>query len=113
MRKHILGLTVFGWVAVFFVGLYSFFSTLPIPHIGEVEKAEPFVYTSHGIEPAEEITYKILSAKFNRRTKRLTSVVKLYWNGEKNLPKKIYAHYKIRTDFVTNNVNFYGTTILQ
>jgi hypothetical protein len=101
MKKHILGIAVF----VLIVGItFSFlpnglFRTIPASEL----KAEYETLEDNSQLNLNDISFDILSEKYDSKTNKVSQELRFFWKGKGNPPKSITVNYAI----YTSQVNFY------
>ncbi len=104
MKKHILGLGIFGFIFASFAFAFAFFYAPPIPQIGEVmEKIETrqstikYEKTSCFTKRNKDLTSKVVSSQLFLDDDKIISEIKLSWNGAGEPPEKV----SVTTNFFT------------
>jgi hypothetical protein len=95
MKKHIFGFVLFSLVVASFALVYAFFNA---PSIPPVEAVKPPVAQTETREEKpyfcnfrrNNFSYVVQSSQFDLDNNKLTSKVKVYWNGNGNPPEQIY-----------------------
>lgn len=104
MKKHILGLGVFGFIFASFAFSFAFFYAPPIPQIGEVREPieirlsdKKYEKTSCFRKKTKDITSSVVSSQLYLEDQKIISEIKLSWNGAGNPPKIVI----VTTNFFT------------
>lgn len=95
MKKHIFGFVLFSLVIASFALVYAFFNA---PSIPPKEAVKPPVAQTETREEKpyfcnlrrNNLSFEVQSSQFDLDNNKLTSKVKVYWNGNENPPKQIY-----------------------
>lgn len=95
MKKHIFGFVLFSLIVASFVLVYAFFNA---PSIPPIEAVKPPISRTETREEKpyycnlrrNKISFEVQSSQFDLEKNKLTSKVKVYWNGNENPPKQIY-----------------------
>ena len=104
MKKHILGLGVFGFIFASFAFAFAFFYAPPIPQIGEVRETDEIRQSNKKHEKTscfrkktKEITSSVVSSQLFLEDQKIISEIKLSWNGAGAPPKVV----NVTTNFFT------------
>ena len=102
MKKHILGVALFSLIVASFAIVYAFFYSPSIPPKEAVKppvsQTEPRAEKPYSCQlKRNQVSYEILSSQLDLDTNKLTSKVKLTWNGEGKAPDEVYMELKIVT----------------
>ncbi len=95
MKKHIFGFALFSLIVASFALVYAFFNAPSIPPkesvkppVAQTETREEKPYLCNLLR--SNLSYEVQSSQFDLVANKLTSKVKVYWNGDGNPPKQIY-----------------------
>lgn len=96
MKKHVLGLTIFGFIFASFAFAFAFFYAPPIPEVEEVRlpvyKSEP---TASCRKSAKKLSYEIISSQLDLEKNKLYTRVSLKWNGREPAPKSLFVNFAV------------------
>jgi hypothetical protein len=106
MKKHILGIAIFSLIVT--ISFLLSFKLIPKSDLmSTVETSEDLANVD-----LNDITFDILSAKYDSKTNQVTQDISFRWNGKGNPPKFIYVNSAIYSsplssyrDFNTVKVN--------
>ncbi len=119
MKKHILGLGIFGFIFASFAFAFAFFYVPPIPQIaevdGKIELEKPLANnkkTSCFHKKTKLISHYVETTQLDIEKGKLISNIRLKWNGGNELPKTVYLHTKFYSSEYNKDIKFVDTIML-
>ena len=102
MKKHILGVALFSLIVASFAIIYAFFYTPSLPPkeavkppVSQTVTREEKTYSCRFSR--DQVSFEVLSSQFDLETKKITTKIKLSWNGEERAPKEVYTNLQLVT----------------